>query len=534
MASLLKVGDVEVLHLKSTPLNTPEKPTGRYNGFSPSTTILPKGHKLNEDSRPFQVDTIWERDIAIAMRDGVTLHADVFRPANVSEKVPAIIPWSPYGKTGIGYFTLDNIPYRAGVPKLHVSGYEKFEGPDPAEWTQHHYAVVNIDARGAFWSEGDIRYYGSAEGRDGYDAIEHVAKLPWCNGKVATMGNSWLATAQWFIAAERPPSLACILPLEGLSDFYRENFCRGGVPNPAFFGPYMARRLFGKNNIEDVSAMLKKYPLMNEYWADKRAKIQNIQVPAYILASMSTGLHTVGSLRAPIYNIPFSTWPIPETERRCFYLCDGGELTEENPSTGEVSYQSDVVARQMNNDPEEAVFTYTFPERCTLIGPTKAVLYLSCTEFDDMDVFVQIRKADKDGNILVNSNIPLEDLGKTSIDEIPDINVMKYLGPTGILRASHRNIDPILSKPHWPAHDHTKEVKVAPGNIVKLEIGLWPASIQWDAGEKLIFKVAGHPMSLAEFPLLRGTFTTANQGKHVLHLGGDHNSHVEIPVVALQ
>jgi hypothetical protein len=43
--------------------------------------------------------------------------------------------------------------------------------------------------------------------------------------------------------------------------------------------------------------MIRKYPLMNEYWADKRAKAHRIQVPAYILASMSTGLHTVGSLR---------------------------------------------------------------------------------------------------------------------------------------------------------------------------------------------------------------------------------------------
>ena len=44
--------------------------------------------------------------------------------------------------------------------------------------------------------------------------------------------------------------------------------------------------------------MLKKYPFMNEYWADKRAQIEKIQVPAYILASYSTGLHTQGSLRA--------------------------------------------------------------------------------------------------------------------------------------------------------------------------------------------------------------------------------------------
>lgn len=43
--------------------------------------------------------------------------------------------------------------------------------------------------------------------------------------------------------------------------------------------------------------MLEKYPLMNEYWASKRVDISKITVPAYILASYSTFLHTFGSFR---------------------------------------------------------------------------------------------------------------------------------------------------------------------------------------------------------------------------------------------
>ena len=57
-----------------------------------------------------------------------------------------------------GLFSLDVLPYRIGVPKSRTSGFESFEAPDPAEWTQHGYAIVNIDARGAFMSEGDTRY----------------------------------------------------------------------------------------------------------------------------------------------------------------------------------------------------------------------------------------------------------------------------------------------------------------------------------------------------------------------------------------
>ena len=43
--------------------------------------------------------------------------------------------------------------------------------------------------------------------------------------------------------------------------------------------------------------MIKEYPEYNEYWEDKRAKMDQIDVPAYILASFSSQLHTMGSFR---------------------------------------------------------------------------------------------------------------------------------------------------------------------------------------------------------------------------------------------
>lgn len=73
------------------------------------------------------------------------------------------------------------------------------------------------------------------EGQDGYDSIEELSKMSWCNQSIALVGNSWLAMAQWFIAAERPPHLKCIAPFEGASDFYRETLCRGGIPYKAFW-----------------------------------------------------------------------------------------------------------------------------------------------------------------------------------------------------------------------------------------------------------------------------------------------------------
>jgi predicted acyl esterase len=187
----------------------------------------------------------------------------------------------------------------------------------------------------------------------------------------------------------------------------------------------------------------------------------------------------------------------------------------------------------MDSDPEFVEFTYTFTEPCTLIGPSKAVLFTSCPDHDDMDIFVIIRKADKDGKILRNVNIPLEELGLTTAAEVEDLNTLKYIGPSGILRASHRAIDPKLSKPHWVAHDHTREDKVPPGTVVRMEIGIWAAAIHFEAGEKLVFRVAGHQMTLAEFVPLRGGFQAANKGTHTLHYGGEYESYLTVPSVHL-
>ena len=119
--------------------------------------------------------------------------------------------------------------------------------------------------------------------------------------------------AQWHIAAEKPPHLSCMLPLAGVRDTYRETLCRGGVPYLPFwrflrdhglFGRFepppdrvieLLTLLIGANLQEGPIAMLAKYPLMNAYCEDKRAKVELINVPAYVLASMSTGLHAIGS-----------------------------------------------------------------------------------------------------------------------------------------------------------------------------------------------------------------------------------------------
>jgi predicted acyl esterase len=82
---------------------------------------------------PLPCDILFEQDFCVPMRDGIKLYCDVFRPPNV-EKVPIILAWAPYGKHGNSELFLNELPERLGIPKSTYSGYENFEGPDPAYW----------------------------------------------------------------------------------------------------------------------------------------------------------------------------------------------------------------------------------------------------------------------------------------------------------------------------------------------------------------------------------------------------------------
>lgn len=180
---------------------------GLFSDFEPGTRILPAGFQVQPCFLPLPVDIVFEKDVAVTLRDGVTIYVDVLRPAG-AEKVPVIVAWSPYGKSrgnAPRYLQLFDV---LGMDTSTVSGLMKFEGPDPAFWCAHGYAVCNPDPRGSFNSEGDIRVWSRQEGEDYHDLIEWLGVQGWCNGKVGTSGNSYLAISQWFAAAEQPPHLA--------------------------------------------------------------------------------------------------------------------------------------------------------------------------------------------------------------------------------------------------------------------------------------------------------------------------------------
>jgi hypothetical protein len=153
-------------------------------------------------------------------------------------------------------------------------------------------------------------------------------------------------------------------------------------------------------------------------------------------------LFTDHATQSPTPYLRFKNWPIPEARYTTLFLDNAMAMSPLQPKqNASLTYQADAPAQQIDNDPEELRFEHTFKTTTHIIGYSRTVLYMSCEQADDLDVFVQLRKADRNGKLLQNLNIPLEDLGLQAEEEVEAINPLKYLGPSGILRASHREID---------------------------------------------------------------------------------------------
>ena len=134
---------------------------------------------LTADSPELKVVT--EYNVAVPMRDGVVLRANVFRPDR-GGPYPVLVMRTPYGKRN------------SGLDRYVKAGY----------------IVVSQDARGRYASDGQWESFVRFEthdAEDGYDTVEWAAKLPGSDGNVGTFGASYNAFLQWRLAPLRPPSL---------------------------------------------------------------------------------------------------------------------------------------------------------------------------------------------------------------------------------------------------------------------------------------------------------------------------------------
>lgn len=467
--------------------------------------------------RELPVDIIFEKDIAVTLRDGTTIYADVFRPAGTG-KVPVIIAWSPYGKSGGTAPRTTHLFTMLGMDNGRLSGLAKFEGPDPAYWCAHGYAICNPDARGIAHSEGDSTLIRSQEARDCYDLIEWLAVQDWCNGKAGLSGTSYLAFSQWFIAAEQPPHLAAINPNEGLSDGYRDLSMRGGMPDLHFTRRLQVNHVnAGSVQHEDVCEEALHYPLANHpVWEDKIPRFDQITVPAYVVASYSNTLHTQGTFRAwrrmasrekwlrihnsqewPDYYDEVNTedrrrffdhylkgvnngWEHTPRVRYALFDMEGGDqlnlpATQFPPQDVKYTkyYLEGRTRTLVSGVPAEASkaiydtetdtglvsFITRFSRKTVLVGYPKIHLWVEADGADDMDVFVLVQKLDIHGNPLSQFIVPNQGAMMQDLTERGG-SVLRYKGSNGRLRVSARHPDEQLSTDIIPAHSFDRIEKL--------------------------------------------------------------------------
>ena len=211
-------------------------------------------------------------------------------------------------------------------------------------------------------------------------------------------------------------------------------------------------------------------------------------------------------------NRPENEWPLARTRYEKLFLDAATGRFSLKPVTQEssISYQAD-------DGKGEAAFTITFKKEIEVTGYLKLRLWVQADGSDDMDLFVFVQKLDAKDNLLTAPTIP---------GTLPD-----FQGPSGRLRISHRELDSRRSTSSEPYLTHAVEQLLSPGQVIPVEIGIWPAGMLWHAAQQLRVVIAGH--NIVKFhvpgiqePLLR------NKGKHIIHTGGKYDSHLLIPIIS--
>jgi predicted acyl esterase len=576
------MGDTDHMFVQSQPL--PAARSGVLTNFNPGTRTLKAGFQIAPQFCTLPVDIVLEKDVAVKLRDGVTIYVDLFRPVGV-EKVPVIVAWSPYGKGQGTSLSVMGVFGLVGLSNGIVSGLEKFEGPDPAFWCAHGYAICNPDIRGVVDSEGDSLLWDRQEGRDCHDLIEWLAVQEWCNGKVGMSGTSYLAVSQWFTAAEQPPHLAAINPWEGVSDVYRDLVMRGGMPDTGFAQQLQDGSFFGKNQKEDIISEAERYPLMNELWKNKIPDFDKITVPAYVVASYSNTLHTAGTFRAwrriaskdkwlrihnsqewPDYydetnredlhrffnhylkdekngweqtpRVRYSTLDLEGSDQICIeanefppkdvtsrkYYLDGRSRT----LTTEVPVNEMACAYKVDFNPNAVSFITKFDQEIVMVGYPKAHLWVEARGSDDMDLFVLVQKLNAYGTPLQQFTVPNQGAMNHDLTD-HGATILLYKGSDGRLRVSARHLDKTLSTDDVPAHSFDRIEKLSPGDIVDIEIDLLPMGLTFHPGEQLRFIISAKNIMGTLMPGIR-EYSGANSGQHVIHTGGKYASYLQLPI----
>jgi len=493
------------------------------------------------------------------------------------------------GKTPLGGAP---IQYRM-IPQdgpTRFSRQTSWESPDPNFWVPAGYAVVNMNMPGYASSGGQPGLFTQEQTDAFAEAIDWIGARDWCTGSVGLNGVSFLAMSQYPVAAGRarggvPRCLKAICPWEGLHDPYQDMFFEGGVQEQGF--PLFWWHTEVKNTIntsmEDFARiegqmpqeLTEVHPFYDDYWKEKVTDVRSIEIPMLICASFSDqGLHTRGSFRIfrqarseqkwvythrslkwTAYYSPEvqqltraffdcflkgerdngfldkkpvrlevrssrdaihevreeEAWPPARTRPRSFFLAEGGALAEEAPERAEFVYD----ARK-----GDLRFEHRFETDTEVTGYMKLKLWVearpspaSAAHPDDMTLFICVDKIDRAGQ-----RVPF----------FGSVGNFEDAVARGLISVSRRALDKERSSSWEPVLLNARDEKLSPGDVVPLEIAINPSSTFFAAGEGLRLIVAPNEI-IPSPPYVKSN--AGNRGTHVIHAGGEFDSHLRVPVI---
>jgi uncharacterized protein len=518
---------------------------------------------------PLPDGVIVERNLRVKMRDGIHLSVTAWRPEKKGQ-FPVVMCMTAYGD-----FRPDDARHNLTLSKLmnaglavgtfNISDETPWEGPDPGFWVPNGYVVVVANARGFYDSEGQPGIYSAKDVEDLTDLIEWAGVQAWSNGSVGLNGSSYLAMTQWMVASQAKPShLKAIIPWEGATDSIRDTVQQGGIPETRFVQGWLRGSLArGAGNY-----IVTEGPAMIEHLMQHPFPLENIDIPALICGSWSNhGLHSRGSIEGFMRISSSQKWLYTHgrLQWEAYYSPDALEwqksffdhflkgedngfeqrppvrlevrrTKEEFEVRGESSWPPDNAkftrryldleqgslspevpheqqSRSYDAESNQTVeFNLLFDRRTEVTGTMMLKLWVSAKDADDLDLYVAIRKFDREGR-------EVNFWGKDGVRE--------GVVALGWLRVSQRHLDPERSKPWRPFLSHDRNEKVQPGEVVSVEIEILPSSTLFEAGESLRLVVSGREiLEQQRF----GHDQTVNQRRHELHAGGAHPSYLLIPL----
>jgi predicted acyl esterase len=524
-----------------------------------------------------EAEIVFERDVAVTVRDGTVLRVNVFRPRGGGAH-PAILCAHPYGKDNLptprrGGGFKPSIQYRIfRMPEpVSFSAWTSWEAPDPAHWVARGYAVVNCDLRGCGSSDGVGDLLSPAESEDYHDLIEWAAAQTWCTGKVGLNGVSYLALSQYGAAATQPPSLAAICPWEGFSDPYRDLLFPGGVREDGFVKLW-AKGLKGDNLTYDLREEQLNRPLRDAVWASRAPDLAKVQVPMLVCGSFSdNNLHSRGSIRAFERVGSKQRWLYTHRSGKwCTYYSAGALAAQERffdhflkgvdngmdvqpPVRLEVREDRDTIhsVRHEESWPPpgvrwtelflgadgrlgegtptggevefaavrgRAAWTWRVPHDLELTGPMALRLRVSVDGAADANLFAGVEKW-RGGHF-----VPFEGSYGFGFDRVT----------TGWMKLSHREPDPDLSRPHAPVNRDDVQSPLAPGEVAEVEFALGPSATFFRAGEEVRLVLGGrwmHPRNLitGQYPAV---YEPSPDCTFRIHTGGEPAARLLVPLIA--